>query len=355
MTLLGLALQVIDGIDGIATMNPFCRCCCRFLQGIPVAFILSVVAWSYYAFVVELCFNLIYHIPAKIFYLSIYHVIIGLFLWAYYATAMTNPAQPPSQFKLDSSELRRLEEEESEDVQHQVLQSTAKRLPVTNRTMAGNVRYCERCRAVKPDRCHHCSVCGTCILKMDHHCPWVNNCVAFSTYKFFLLFLFYALVYCLFVASIALPHFIRFWTQDLPDGPRFHVLFLFFVAVMFAISLSILFSYHCFLVLVNRTTLEAFRPPIFRQGPDKSGYNIGKKRNFQEIFGEDPRLWAFPVFTSRGDGVKFPLRKYRDEEERLGLLRHHRNSSWQNSNGGSRDGGALQPSENEMESDGELL
>ena len=37
MTLLTLALQVIDGI---ATMNPFCRCCCRFLQGIPVAFIL---------------------------------------------------------------------------------------------------------------------------------------------------------------------------------------------------------------------------------------------------------------------------------------------------------------------------
>ena len=56
------------------------------------------------------------------------------------------------QFKLDTSELRRLEEEESEDVQHQVLQSTAKRLPVTNRTMAGNVRYCERCRSVKPDR-----------------------------------------------------------------------------------------------------------------------------------------------------------------------------------------------------------
>ena len=53
---------------------------------------------------------------------------------------------------LDASEIRRLEEEESEDVQHQVLQSTAKRLPITNRTMAGNVRYCERCRSVKPDR-----------------------------------------------------------------------------------------------------------------------------------------------------------------------------------------------------------
>ena len=50
-------------------------------------------------------------------------------------------------------------------------------------------RYCEKCQAVKPDRSHHCSVCGSCILKMDHHCPWVNNCVAFNNYKFFMLFL----------------------------------------------------------------------------------------------------------------------------------------------------------------------
>ena len=58
-----------------------------------------------------------------------------------------------SQFKLDSSELQQLEEEESSsDVEQQVLRSTAKRLPIANRTMAGNVRYCERCRAVKPDR-----------------------------------------------------------------------------------------------------------------------------------------------------------------------------------------------------------
>ena len=34
------------------------------------------------------------------------------------------------------------------------------------------VRFCDKCKAIKPDRAHHCSVCGRCVLKMDHHCPW---------------------------------------------------------------------------------------------------------------------------------------------------------------------------------------
>lgn len=32
----------------------------------------------------------------------------------------------------------------------------------------GRLRFCKHCRADKPDRSHHCTWCGACILKLDH-------------------------------------------------------------------------------------------------------------------------------------------------------------------------------------------
>ncbi|XP_058654403.1 palmitoyltransferase ZDHHC15B isoform X2 [Onychostoma macrolepis] len=254
----------------------------------------------------------------RVAYLLIFHVCFIMFCWTYWKAIFTPPSTPSKKFHLSYSDKERYEMEERPDAQKQILAEIAKKLPIFTRAQSGAIRFCDRCQVIKPDRCHHCSVCETCVLKMDHHCPWVNNCVGFSNYKFFLLFLSYSMIYCVFIASTVFQYFLKFWVGDLPNGPaKFHVLFLLFVALMFFVSLMFLFGYHCWLVAKNRSTLEAFSAPVFQNGPDRNGFNVGLSRNLQQVFGEVKKLWFIPVFTSQGDGHYFPLRTLRESENPL--------------------------------------
>ncbi len=47
-----------------------------------------------------------------------------------------------------------------------ILDKKAKELPILTRGNNLAIRYCEKCKCLKPDRAHHCGVCQTCVLKM---------------------------------------------------------------------------------------------------------------------------------------------------------------------------------------------
>jgi len=60
---------------------------------------------------------------------------------------------------------------------------------------------CNRCDTYRPARSHHCRICKRCVRRLDHHCPWINNCVGEFNQKYFILFLFYIGVTCLYSIS----------------------------------------------------------------------------------------------------------------------------------------------------------
>ncbi|KAH7121258.1 palmitoyltransferase-like protein akr1 [Dendryphion nanum] len=49
--------------------------------------------------------------------------------------------------------------------------------------------FCVNCMVRKPLRSKHCKRCERCVAKTDHHCPWVNNCVANNNHRHFLFYI----------------------------------------------------------------------------------------------------------------------------------------------------------------------
>lgn len=43
-----------------------------------------------------------------------------------------------------------------------------------NMPQDGAPRFCNKCGHYKPPRSHHCRVCKRCVLRMDHHCEWLQ-------------------------------------------------------------------------------------------------------------------------------------------------------------------------------------
>lgn len=55
-------------------------------------------------------------------------------------------------------------------------------------------KECEFCHKKKFERSSHCKICEICVVRRDHHCTWLGNCVGFNNTRYFVNFLIWFLV-----------------------------------------------------------------------------------------------------------------------------------------------------------------
>ena len=173
-------------------------------------------------------------------------------------------------------------------------------------------RTCRKCRCGKPPRTHHCSVCRRCVMKMDHHCPWVNTCVGFHNYKFFCLFLIYLAAGCAFTAfTCAIPMLAG---ADLHMRRSQSMLFCFVLTISVLFALSLFIGWHAYLVATNQTTIEFYSNRMDAADARKRGerwvnpYSLGLKGNFEQVFGVQHSRLGFCMPSRKpppGDGMNF--------------------------------------------------
>ncbi|XP_057979806.1 probable protein S-acyltransferase 12 isoform X2 [Malania oleifera] len=302
-------------------LNPFKLCSgLKVLGYFMILLVAAIVAVSYYAVVVVssgphllrgglqslLSFSII----------TVFHILLVLLAWSYFMVVFQDPGSVPKNWS-------RVSEEETlvagsstmlpESATREALASTWP--PSDELERRRDVGYCNQCQNGKPPRCHHCSVCQRCVLKMDHHCVWVVNCVGARNYKFFLLFLLYTFLETTMDTLVLLPGFIKFFggTKSHSMSPgNLAVTFLAFVLnLAFSLSLLCFIVMHASLLSSNTTTIEVYE----KKRAIRWKYDLGWKRNFEQVFGTRKALWFFPLF-SREDldniaalqGVEFPTR-----------------------------------------------
>lgn len=176
---------------------------------------------------------------------------------------------------------------------------------------SGERRYCKWCLKYKPDRCHHCRVCNLCILRMDHHCPWVYNCIGFGNHKYFVLLLIYAELNLLLVN---ITMFDTVWWSTRVDVPVFTMCFVTAGAALGAVLLvltSAFLGFHMYLIVRALTTVEFCEKSTRREHQVASVYSRGVYQNICAVLGPVPSLWLLPVSFPVGDGMtwaEFPGR-----------------------------------------------
>ncbi|WOL18246.1 putative protein S-acyltransferase 15 [Canna indica] len=182
------------------------------------------------------------------------------------------------------------------------------------------LKYCDKCSTYKPPRTHHCRVCRRCVLKMDHHCVWISNCVGYANYKPFIICVFHAAITSIYSMVIFFAGIIEKY-QDLERlSNKIFCVLCGSVISLLSLTLGSLLGWHIYLLTHNITTIEYRMAVRAMWLAKKSGqtyqhrYNIGIYNNLVSILGPNILKWLWPTAVGHlKDGTHFPTVEVNDQ------------------------------------------
>ncbi|KAL2169866.1 hypothetical protein VTG60DRAFT_5544 [Thermothelomyces hinnuleus] len=218
------------------------RSCCACAKYLPLVFVYGLTTWGVYV-LVTLCST-----PSKVSWLGTPAATAGVVLflllnWCYTTAVFTPPGSTTNEHGYST-----LPTHNAPNITSFTVKSN------------GELRFCKKCQARKPDRAHHCSTCRRCVLKMDHHCPWLATCVGLRNHKAFLLFLIYTTLFCFYCFAAA-----GSWVwEEILDTTATTVdtlmpvnyIILAIVSGIIGIVIGAFCSWHIYLASKGQTTIE---------------------------------------------------------------------------------------------------
>jgi len=292
---------------------------------LPVAFLSTTIFGLYLIYVLSHCLALLQlDVPYEhrddamrrrgIIQLVVFHYITIMLICCYVRCILVSPGEIP-----DNDARWAFVPQEGPQ------QGTGASVNLQEMKRSGERRHCKWCSKYKPDRCHHCRVCRTCILKMDHHCPWIYNCVGFKNYKYFFLLLMYAVLDTHCIVWTMAESVQRSMDSQAPFFTMFLHVFGVTLAFWISVILTLFFGFHVWLMFQAMTIIEfcekSSQPKKDQQGGERkafysSVYDQGCYGNVKSVLGPNPLLWFFPISPPLGDGLSFVTDETRLMQER---------------------------------------